>query len=35
MNWSGILPGVGSIGLEKTVDGAEKFVPFLGLRIRI
>ena len=28
MNWSGILPGVGSIGIEKTVDGAEKLVPF-------
>lgn len=28
MNWSGILPGVGSIGIEKNVGGVEKLVPF-------
>ena len=32
MNWSGILPGVGSIGLEKTVDGAEKFVLYFVMK---
>lgn len=29
MNWSGLLPGVGSIGLEQQADGTTKFVPFL------
>lgn len=29
MNWSGLLPGVGSVGLEQNVDGTTKFVPFL------
>ncbi len=30
MNWSGLLPGVGSIGVEKVAaDGAEHFVPYL------
>ncbi len=27
MNWIGLLPGVGSIGLRMTVEGHEKFVP--------
>lgn len=26
-NWAGLLPGVGSIGLIKAVEGHEKFVP--------
>ncbi len=29
MNWSGLLPGVASVGVEHSVDGKEHFVPFL------
>ncbi|MBO5254774.1 MAG: F0F1 ATP synthase subunit A [Opitutales bacterium] len=29
MNWSGLLPGVASIGIEQTINGKEHFVPFL------
>ena len=26
-NWSGLIPGVGTVGLFKTVDGTEEFTP--------
>jgi F-type H+-transporting ATPase subunit a len=28
-NWIGLLPGVGTIGIHETVDGAETFVPLV------
>lgn len=28
-NWSGLLPGVGTIGWEKTVDGHHQFTPWI------
>ncbi len=28
-NWLGLLPGVGSVGMRETVDGATTFIPYL------
>ena len=28
-NWIGLLPGVGTIGMNETIDGAETFVPLV------
>ncbi len=28
-NWIGLLPGVGTIGINETIDGAETFVPLV------